>query len=106
MPRPSSDKILCYTFSRALIGSAHLKSENFMADFVVPKRCTIASVNAALVAAGYGDIEIIYDDDNWQRVKVEHLCYDQHGDGYILSERTNFKTARQWAQQFAEGRYK
>lgn len=76
-----------------------------MASFIIPARCTIKSVNAALKAAGYGDIEIIYDVYNWHRVTVEHICYDQNDHSYISAERTSIKTAREWAQQFAHGRF-
>lgn len=75
-----------------------------MADFVISQRCTIPTVNLALKTAGYGDVEIIYDVENWHRVTVEHICYDEHDQPYISSERTNLKTARAWAKQFADGR--
>jgi len=76
-----------------------------MASFIVPLRCTIQAVNAALKAAGYGDIEIIYDVYNYHRITVEHQCYDQFDQLYISSERTNLKSARAWAERCADGRF-
>jgi len=76
-----------------------------MASFIIPQRCTISTVNLALKAAGYGEVEIIYDVDNWHRVTVEHMCYDEHDHPYISPQRTSIKTAREWAKQFADGRF-
>jgi len=76
-----------------------------MTSFIIPTRCTIKSVNAALKAAGYGDIEIIYDVYNYHRITVEHQCYDQFDQPYISSQRTRLASARAWAERFADGRF-
>lgn len=76
-----------------------------MTNFIIPKRCTIKAVNAALQSAGYGDIEIIYDVYNYHRITVEHRCYDKFDQPYISPERTSLTTAREWAERFANGRF-
>ena len=76
-----------------------------MTSFIIPKRCTIKSVNADLKAAGYVDIEIIYDVSNYNRITVEHQCYDQFDRPYISPQRTRLGSARAWAERFADGRF-
>jgi len=71
--------------------------------FTIPQRCTIDTVNAALLAAGHDDVTILYDAYNSHCVSVDYLCRDEHGHQYYMTEQTSYETAKQWAEAFEAG---
>jgi hypothetical protein len=73
-------------------------------NFSVPTKCTLETVNAALVAAGGDDVDIFYDPYNSHYVTVGYRRYDEYDNPYYSNQPTCYKTAKQWALAVAEGK--
>lgn len=74
-------------------------------NFSIPSKCTLETVNAALLAAGRDDVDIFYDPYNSHYVTVSYRRYDQCDHPYYSNQPTSYETAKQWALALAEGRF-
>jgi predicted Zn-dependent protease len=73
--------------------------------FTVPTPCNIDTVNEALIAAGYDEVEIFYDAYNSDNVSVNYRC-EGTGKQFYQKQTTLYETARQWAEDFEAGYFR
>ncbi|MYM30681.1 hypothetical protein GTP58_20315 [Duganella sp. CY15W] len=73
--------------------------------FTVPTPCNIDTVNEALIAAGYNNVDIFYDPCNSDNVSVSRR-YEGIGKPYYQKQTTGYETAKQWAEDFEAGYFR
>ncbi|MYM23270.1 hypothetical protein GTP46_11495 [Duganella sp. FT135W] len=74
-------------------------------SFIAPTPCNIDTVNAALVAAGYDDVDIFYDPYNSNNVSVSYRN-DEHSPSIYQKQTTRYSTAKQWAEDLEAGHFR